>query len=373
MVRAQGILDFKLDGTEQGKSLATVFTEIEKNNNARFYFLPEWIEPISFQQSYQGQILGEVLNNLFLGTELNYVTMYPHAVIIIKDPTQALFRKNAIETALRQGKKIEQYRFGEPGKSKKGQPVSITGRVIDSETSEPMPYTNIQVSDTHYGTTTGETGNYELSIAPGAYVLNFSFVDYENNVIDLVAYEDGEINPKMEKKPVLLEEVIIQGQIRQEMATSRIGQTQLIMPEMKRAPALLGEVDLIKQVQTLPGVTTVGEAASGFNVRGGSVDQNLILYDGLPVFNSSHVFGILSAFNSEAIGDASFYKGGIPAEYGGRASSVLDIQSKNGDLKKWQGNAGIGLITANMMINGPLRKKKTAVAASLLQAKSAPA
>ncbi|MCZ6900018.1 MAG: TonB-dependent receptor, partial [Bacteroidetes bacterium] len=268
------------------------------------------------------------------------------------------------ETALRQGKKIEQYRFGEPGKSKKGQPVIITGRVIDSETSEPMPYTNIQVSDTHYGTTTDETGNYELSIAPGAYVLNFSFVDYENNVIDLVAYDDGQINPKMEKKPVLLEEVIIQGQVRQEMATSRIGQTQLIMPEMKRAPALLGEVDLIKQVQTLPGVTTVGEAASGFNVRGGSVDQNLILYDGLPVFNSSHVFGILSAFNSEAIGDASFYKGGIPAEYGGRASSVLDIQSKNGDLKKWQGNAGIGLITANMMINGPLRKKKTAIAAS---------
>jgi len=117
MVRAQGILDFKLDGTEQGKSLAAVLEGIEKNNNARFYFLPEWIEPISFQQSYQGQTLGEVLNNLFLGTELNYVTMYPHAVIIIKDPTQALFRKNAIETALRQGKKIEQYRFGEPGKS----------------------------------------------------------------------------------------------------------------------------------------------------------------------------------------------------------------------------------------------------------------
>ncbi len=120
----------------------------------------------------------------------------------------------------------------------------------------------------------------------------------------------------------------------------------------------------IKQVQTLPGVTTVGEAASGFNVRGGSVDQNLILYDGMPAFNSSHVFGFFSAFNAEAVRDISFYKGGIPAEYGGRASSVLDIKSKDGDYKKWNGNAGIGMLTSNFMINGPIQKERTAIAAS---------
>src|SRR4029077_13623617 len=144
-------------------------------------------------------------------------------------------------------------------------------------------------------------------------------VDYEERVIDLAAYADGEINLVMEVMPILLEEVVIQDQAARESTTSRIGQTRLTMRELKRAPALLGEADLIKQVQILPGVTTVGEAASGFNVRGGSVDQNLILYDGLPVFNSSHVFGFLSAFNPEAVRDASFYRGGIPAEYGGRA------------------------------------------------------
>jgi hypothetical protein len=185
-----------------------------------------------------------------------------------------------------------------------------------------------------------------------------------DKVIDLMAYEDGEINLELEEAPILLEEVIIQDRAARDLTTSKVGLTQLTMREIKRAPALLGEADLIKQVQTLAGVTTVGEAASGFNVRGGSVDQNLILYDGLPVFNSSHVFGFLSAFNPEAIRDVSFYRGGIPAEYGGRVSSVLDIRSKDGDYKKWNGNAGIGMITSNLMINGPLRKEKTSLAAS---------
>jgi hypothetical protein len=364
-VRAQGILELKLDGTEQGKSLFTLLEEIEKNNVARFYFRPEWIAPISFQQSYEGQTLGAALDDLFLGTGLAYLTMHPREVVIIMDPTQSLLRKNAIATAVRQQKKIEAYTFGELGKSKKGQPVIITGLVIDSKTGAPMPRTNIQVSDTQYGATTDETGKYVLSLVPGAHVLSFSYVDYEDKVIDLMAYADGEINLKMEEMPIVLEEVIIQDLASRELITSRIGQTQLTMREVKRAPALLGEADLIKQVQILPGVTTVGEAASGFNVRGGSVDQNLILYDGLPVYNSSHVFGFLSAFNPEAIRDASFYRGGIPAEYGGRASSILDIRSKDGDYKKWNGNAGIGMITSNLMINGPLRKEKTSLAASL--------
>jgi hypothetical protein len=180
----------------------------------------------------------------------------------------------------------------------------------------------------------------------------------------LIAYETGEINIELEKNPIVLDEIVIQAQATQELATSKIGQTQIAMRELTRSPTFLGEADIVKQVQTLPGVTTVGEAAAGFNVRGGSVDQNLILYDGMPIFNSSHAFGFLSAFNSEAIRDAIFYRGGIPAEFGGRASSVLDIQSKDGSYEKWNGKAGIGMVTSNIIINGPLSKDKTSLMAS---------
>jgi hypothetical protein len=162
----------------------------------------------------------------------------------------------------------------------------------------------------------------------------------------------------------VLEEVVIQDLSAREITTSGIGTTQLSMREVKRAPAMLGEVDLIKQIQTLPGVTTTGEAASGYNVRGGSVDQNLILYDGLPVFNSSHVFGFFSAFNAEAIRDVTFYRGGIPAEFGGRISSVLDIRSKEGDRERWGISGGIGIISSNLMVHGPIIKDKTTIAAS---------
>lgn len=360
---AQGILDQKLDGTEKGKTLAAFLRELEVNQSSRFYFLPEWIARYSFNERDRNQTLGEALDDFFQGTDLYYVSMYSNVVVIIKDPTQALQRRDAIEFAVKQNKKIVQYSFGDPSKPEKN-PVTITGKVLDGKNSEPLIRANIQIGNTTSGTTTDDDGNFSLTLSPGAHVLNVSFIDFETKVIDLIAYDDGLINIELDKGAIMLEEVVVNAQAEQEMKTSRIGEVQLTMKEIKRAPSLLGEVDLIKQVQNLPGVTTVGEAATGFNVRGGSVDQNLILFDGLPMFNSSHVFGFFSAFNSEAIQDVSFYRGGIPAEYGGRVSSVLDIRSRDGSLEKWGGSAGIGLVTSNLMLHGPLKKDKTSLAGS---------
>jgi hypothetical protein len=196
-------------------------------------------------------------------------------------------------------------------------------------------------------------------------VLNFNSINYDPKVIDLAAYDDAEVNVALEEMPILLKEVVIQDQANRDISISRIGLTQLSVADIKFTPALLGEVDLVRQVQTLPGVTTVGEGATGFNVRGGSVDQNLILYDGMPVFNSSHVFGFFTAFNPEAVNEVSFYRGGIPAEYGGRNSSILDIRSKDGNAEKWHGSGGVGMITSHLMVNGPLKNKKTTLAISL--------
>jgi hypothetical protein len=362
--QAQSVLDRKLDDSSRGKSLTTVLQELEQKHSAKFYFLSAWLDPITLQQNYDGQTVAEVLDQLFRGSELSYFAMYPHAVVIVKDPTQALLRKDAIENAVREKKTVVGHIFGEPGKSNKDR-VVISGRVVDLKTRQPIPHVNIQISGALTGVRTDENGKYTLSLSPGVHVINFSFVNYETKVVDLAAYDDGVIDLDMEETPIMLEEVVIQDQASRELATSRIGQVQLTIQDLKKAPTLLGEVDLVKQVQILPGVTTVGEAATGFNVRGGSVDQNLILYDGMPVFNSSHVFGFFTAFNPEAIRDVSFYRGGIPAEYGSRVSSVLDIQSKDGDFKKWGGNAGIGMITSNLMISGPLKKEKTSIAASV--------
>ncbi len=359
--QAQSVLNLPLDGSEKGKPLSALLKEIGKKNHALFYFRNEWIDSITIKKSYQSQTLADVFSDLFENTDLSYLEMYPQVVVLLKDPTQALLRKKLLVKATIQQKKIVPIQIGKIQNQQKNQALKLSGQILDKETGEPLPNTTIQVSDLEQGVVATGNGYYEILLKPGVHVLSFSFVNYETKVIDLLMYESGQLKIEMEKTATLLDEVIIQTQATQEISISRPGQTTLAIQTVKRSPALLGEADLIKQVQNLPGVTTVGEAASGFNVRGGSVDQNLILYDGIPAFNSSHVFGFLSNFNSEAIRDITFYKGGIPAEYGGRASSVLDIQSRDGNFEKWNGKVGIGMITSSASLNGPIKKSKTSL------------
>lgn len=343
--------------------MTAYFQKVEQSHAVKFYFLDDWMNDLKIGDVQPGQSLRILLDELFLGTDLNYVELNTHAVIIIKDPAQALQRKTMISAAVRERKKIEKMLIGDPTQGGRKR-VRLSGRVVDGESGDALVGVNVVTADTKSGTITNPDGRYELTLSAGAHVINFSYINFEERVIDLNIYKDGEINIELNEAPTVLEEIIVQDRAAREITTSRIGQTQISIKEIKRAPAMLGEVDLIKQIQGLPGVTTAGEAASGFNVRGGSVDQNLILYDGLPVFNSSHVFGFFSTFNAEAIRDVSFYRGGIPAEFGGRVSSVLDIRSREGDYEKWGASGGIGIISSNLMVNGPIVKDKTSIVAS---------
>lgn len=362
--KAQNILDYIFDGSEQGKPIAEVFRSIEQQTSGRIYLLDEWVSQFPPMENHKGKSLRGVIDELFGDTDLSYISMYPNTVVLVKDPGRMLAYRDAIREASRADREVERFVIGDrPNYSNR--PVTINGTIIDSKSKEGLPGAILSIANSTLRATTDARGKFSLALKPGAYVMHCSYAKYEDRAIDLIAYDDGPLTIAMEMSSIQLQEIVIEDKAAVELTTQRIGQTNLLMSSLKRAPALLGEVDIIKQVQALPGVTTVGEAASGFNVRGGSVDQNLILYDGIPVFNTSHIFGFLSSFNPEAVGEVSFIRGGIPARYGGRASSVLDITSKEGSYKQWNGNAGIGMITSNVMINGPIRKEKTSVLASL--------
>jgi hypothetical protein len=361
---SQSVLSMIVDETEEGKSLAPFLTDIEKKTGVRFYFLPEWIDNISFTEGNVGGSLSAALDELFLGTDLSYVIINENTIVIVKDPTQTLERNKVLQEANRGQRKIDKLIIGYEAKSSPKKRILFSGRVIDGKSKDPLIGANITVRDLKIGTVTNQEGKFELFLTPGFHAISYSYVNFEEKIVDLEIYSDGELNIELEETPTLLDEIVVVDRAAREITTSGIGQTQLNLKDIKRAPAMLGEVDLIKQVQVLPGVTTAGEAASGFNVRGGSVDQNLILYDGLPVFNSSHVFGFFSSFNSEAIRDVTFFRGGIPAEYGGRVSSVLDIRSKEGSYEKWNASGGIGMVSTNLMINGPIKRDKTSITAS---------
>lgn len=364
------LADFRLDGTVRGKPLPDVLSTIESKQAGKFFFLREWIDGIIVDQSFEGGTVRNLLEVSFAGTDLSYVVMNDYAVVIVKDPSAAMKRSDMINAAIRERKTIERMTFGQPPRAgtKSPQRVTFRGRITDKESGAALTGASIILSaggQDQAGVTTNANGEFSVSVTPGEHVVSFSYVNYEEKVVDLQIYEDAAVSVGMLEIPTLLDEVIVSDIANRENTTGRIGQTKMGVREIKRAPALLGEVDLVKQVQVLPGVTTAGEAASGFNVRGGGVDQNLVLYDGTPVFNSSHAFGFFSAFNSEAIRDVSFYRGGISAEYGGRISSVLDIRAKEGDYEKWHFGGGIGIISSNMMLTGPIRKGTSSVAFSL--------
>lgn len=362
---AQSVLNVKLDASDKGKPLTEVLSRLEAGERVRFFYLEDWMRPIQIVRDPAGRSLQQVMLELFENTDLTFYELHGKAVIIVRDPAKEMQHQELLTTAVREFRKPRQVIFGTDKDFKPGQRVRFAGKITDSKSGEPVSGATVRVTDLNAGVITDNDGRFEVEVLSGIHVVNINYINYDEQVIDLTAYGDGEIAIELEETPVLLEEVVVTDRAAREVTTARMGQTKISLQEIRRLPALLGEVDIVKQIQALPGVTTAGEAASGFNVRGGSVDQNLVLFDGVPVFNTSHAFGFFSAFNSGAIRDVTFYRGGIPAEFGGRASSVLDLSSADGDPAKWQVNGGIGLISTQLQAGGPVIKEKTSVAASI--------
>lgn len=236
---------------------------------------------------------------------------------------------------------------------------TLSGTISDSNSNETLIGVTVFIPELKTGVLTNEYGFYSITLPKGKYSIRINYSDYQNLDEVLELNQNLKINYKLFPKENVLREVIV---------TSSKNITDIRKPEMsvnklsistiKKMPVVLGEVDILKSILLLPGVTNAGEGASGFNVRGGGADQNLILLDEAMIFNSSHVFGFFSVFNPDAIKDLKLYKGGIPARYGGRASSVLDIYQKDGSSKGFHANGGIGLISSRLLLEGPIVKDK---------------
>ena len=217
----------------------------------------------------------------------------------------------------------------------------------------------VYIQSLQIGTQTDNKGYFKLTVPIGTVNITFSRVnmDAESLLVDILA--DQFITLRMKEKLYTLDEILITNQIEDENVKSLdMGKNTLSIESIRKLPSFLGEVDVVKGLISLPGVSTVGEGASGFNVRGGGVDQNLILQDGALIFNPSHVFGFFSAFNPEMVKNATLYKSGIPASYGGRLSSVLDVELKEGNLQEYHVDGGLGLISSKLIVNGPIIKNK---------------
>ncbi|MDC0496828.1 TonB-dependent receptor [Flavobacteriaceae bacterium] len=237
---------------------------------------------------------------------------------------------------------------------------TISGSVYDKKGNETLIGATIFFSDLNIGTTTNEYGFYSITISKGTHIITVSFLGFsdESKIIEL--NNKTSLDFYLSESSQALDEVVIQTDIEKiNIKSTQMSVNKLTSKTIKQIPVVLGESDIIKSIILLPGVTSAGEGASGFNVRGGAADQNLILLDEAIVFNSSHVFGFFSVFNPDVIKDVKLFKGGIPSKYGGRLSSVLDIYQKEGNNKEFKLTGGIGLISSRILAEGPLKKEKS--------------
>jgi len=234
---------------------------------------------------------------------------------------------------------------------------TISGNIKDNTTGEDLIGATVFVKSLAKGTTSNHYGFYSLTLEVGTYELVYSYLGLAEETKTFVLDENQVVDVELRENNELLSEIVVSADSEREaehVSSTTMGMNNLEMTTVKKLPALFGEVDVIKAIQLLPGVQMMGEGSSGFYVRGGGVDQNLVLLDEAPVYNPSHLFGFFSAFNAEVIKGMKLYKGAVPAQYGGRLSSVLDIRMKDGNTKKVALSGGVGTVMSRLAVEAPL-------------------
>ncbi|MBO7482029.1 MAG: TonB-dependent receptor, partial [Bacteroidales bacterium] len=238
------------------------------------------------------------------------------------------------------------------------QKYTISGYVKDKATGEDLIGANIMVVGQTIGTSANGYGFYSLTLPSGSYDLIYSFIGYSDDTIHVNLVADKTLTVHLSSSAIMTQEVVVSAERKANVQSSQMSVVRLPVETVKTLPAFMGEVDVLKTIQLMPGVQSAGDGNAGFYVRGGGPDQNLILLDEATVYNASHLFGFFSVFNADAVKDMEMFKGGMPAEYGGRISSVLNISMKNGNMKEYHIEGGIGSVSSRFTVQGPIVKDK---------------
>lgn len=360
---------YKIEGDLSNLTFKEFVSRTEKLLPVKFFYKEEWVRNLRLKGYPDCSSLPCVLNNLFRGTSLYYIIEESGNIVITNNyevkiasapvgnnskflpPTD--YSTSSDNTLITGNASVA---VGNPAEKNNSGNVVISGYIFNKDTKEPVSGVTVFIQKLSIGTISNEYGFYTLTLPRGVYLLKFSFIGMREKTVNLNLYGTGELNVDMNSVLIPLKDAVVSAQKSVTLQRFEVGAEKINITSFKLLPTSLGESDIIKSVLLIPGVQSVGEGSAGFNVRGGSADQNLILLYGAPIYNSSHFFGFFSAVNSDIIKDVTLYKGGIPSRYGGRISSVLDIGSKEGNRREFAGNAGISPITTHVSIEGPIIK-----------------
>ena len=312
------------------------------------FYRQEWIDTVRISREFRNTPLYQALHNIFLEKELSFDYLNDNGIIIFP-----ALKGNHV-------RKFEDSQFlviGNPVNSGRYKTATLRGKVVDGKSGEPLPGTVISVRQGQKGSSANRDGEFELTLPTGDHLVRFTFVGFEEAHWNIRLIEDGYEVFEMFTETHVINEVTVVGK-EAGVARSQLGMVRMNAADIRNLPALMGEADVLKSVSRMPGVQVVGELSSGFNVRGGNTDQNLILVNGSPVFNTSHLFGFLSVLNPDVVQEVRLYKGGLPVRLGERVSSVMQVSLKDGNDEQLRYYGGIGLINSRLTVEGPLTKNR---------------
>ena len=360
---------YPLSSEFKNLSFEDFVTRVESILPVKFFYLDDWVKDLKVKDYAGCTSLQCIMDSLLRSTTLYYyidetgnVVLTSEYAVKISDkqaetnskylpPTDysdsAGNQKTSVNTSVEIGNPAEKFKSGN---------VVVSGYISNKDTKEPVSGVTVFIQKLSVGAISNEYGFYSLTLPRGVHVLQYSFIGMRAKQIILNLFSAGELNVDMNSVLIPLKETVVSAQKSVTLQRFEVGAEKININSFKLLPTSMGESDIIKSVLLIPGVQSVGEGSAGFNVRGGSADQNLILLYGAPIYNSSHFFGFFSAVNSDIIKDVTLYKGGIPSRYGGRISSVLDIGAREGNRKEFAGNAGISPVTTHLSLEGPIIK-----------------
>lgn len=357
---------------------------LEKKAQVKIYYSDKWVDSLYINIDSRNDSIESFLNKALSRDGFTFIITDKNKVILSKgysiktnfrDQYYQYLKKNMVradssiysrpvqlQENISNSDEYKVFKIGRPSEAGKSDKATLSGAVIDPVSGSPVVGAVIYVAKIKAGAVTNNVGYYSLVLPKGQYQLECRMVGMQSTLRNIIIYSDGILDIQMTEKTNQINEVVISANKENIVKNVRLGVEKISVKLLKQIPMGLGESDLVKSSLLLPGVQTVGEASGGYNVRGGSADQNLILLNNAPILNSSHFFGFFSSFNSDLIADATLYKSGIPAKFGGRISSVMDIQPYEGNSERIKVSGGINPMTGRLLVDGPVKKGKSTFA-----------
>ncbi|MHA4807136.1 TonB-dependent receptor [Flavitalea flava] len=372
-----------ISGRFQQLKIGEFVRVIEGQTGLRFYYDPAQFDSLLITVNVQEQPLDAVLESLFRNTTYHFAidgnghVFLSKGWIIQAELPEGFFGKGlaARDSALARGTQVS---FGADKKGRQSTIIEnklydigirtntlasgnaiVNGYVRNTRTGEPVAGAAITADGPVMTRLSDQYGYFSLTLPRGHHNLTVQAIGMRDTKFQVMLYSDGKLDMDLREQVITLREVVVSSQKTANINRVQLGVEKLSIQTIKQVPSVMGEADILRVVLTLPGVKTVGEASTGLNVRGGAADQNLILFNDATIYNPSHFFGMFSAFNPDVVKDIELYKSSIPAKFGGRVSSVLDITSREGNKKEFHGTAGVGFLTSRLTLEGPLAKDKT--------------